>query len=124
MRALGKKIWVVAGGRIPLGSSGPEPELTSFDQLCLLNTGPKAATVELTVFFSDREPLGPFPLEVPARRTRHVRFNDLIDPQALPLETDYACVISSTVPLVVQFNRQDTRQAANAISSAPAYPVE
>jgi hypothetical protein len=53
-----------------------------------------------------------------------VRFNDLIDPQALPLDTPYACIIRSDEPVVVQFTRRDTGQPANAIATTMAYAVE
>jgi hypothetical protein len=58
---------------------------------------------------------------VPARRTRHVRFNDLTDPAPIPVDTDYASVIESDVPIVVQHTRLDSRQAENALLSTIAY---
>jgi hypothetical protein len=77
--------------------------------------------VEITVYFSDREPVGPYRITVPARRTRHVRFNDLTDPEPIPVETDYASVIVADVPIVVQHTRLDSRQAAEALISTIAY---
>lgn len=121
MKAHGQRTWVITGGHIPLTSTGHEPEFTSFDMLCVLNTGGKNATLKLTLFYSDRDPIGPYEIEVQASRVRHVRFNDLIDPEAMPLGVDYACVVESSEPVVVQFVRQDTRQAANAIFSTPGY---
>jgi hypothetical protein len=60
---------------------------------------------------------------VPARRTKHLRFNDLTDPAPIPLDTDYASVIESTHPIVVQHTRLDSRQAENALFSTMAFPV-
>lgn len=77
--------------------------------------------MEITVFFSDREPAGPYRVTVPARRTKHVRFNDLKDPEPVPADTDYASVIESDVPIVVQHSRLDSRQAENALLSSIAY---
>ncbi len=77
--------------------------------------------MEITVFFSDREPAGPYRMTVPARRTKHVRFNDLEDPEPVPTDTDYASVIESDVPIVVQHSRLDSRQAENALLSTVAY---
>jgi hypothetical protein len=68
--------------------------------------------------------VGPYPLKVGARRVRHVRFNDFIDPEAMPLDTHYACVIRASVPVVVQFTRVDTTQEANAILGLIAYSAE
>ncbi|HLL40973.1 MAG TPA: sensory rhodopsin transducer [Rubrobacteraceae bacterium] len=87
----------------------------------MLNTSDEEAHVEITVFFSDREPAGPYRVTVPARRTKHVRFNDLKDPEPVPADTDYASVIESDVPIVVQHFRLDSRQAENALLSSIAY---
>lgn len=53
----------------------------------------------------------------------HVRFNDLEDPAPIPRDTDFASVIRSDVPIVVQHTRLDSRQAENALLSTVAYPV-
>jgi hypothetical protein len=121
MRALGRTLWVIPGGHIPLASHGPEPELTSHDRLCVLNTGNRDVQVQITIFYADREPRGPYPLQVQAERTRHVRFNDLIDPEAIPLDTAFAAVIEADQPVVVQFSRMDTGQAENALLSTMAF---
>lgn len=120
-REIGARVWAIAEGYIPASSTGPEPEMLSHETACLLNAGSDDADVQITIFFSDREPVGPYRLTVPARRTRHVRFNDLREPAPVPLGTDYACIIESSVPIVVQHTRLDSRQAANALLSTIAY---
>jgi hypothetical protein len=124
MKAIGKTMWAIPGGRIPAATTGHEPEWTSRDELHLLNAGDQEAKVEMTIFYSDQEPIGPYRLTVSPRRKRRVRFNDLIDPQAMPLDTDYGAVIESDVPIVVQFSRLDTGRAENAILGTMAFPVE
>jgi hypothetical protein len=119
--AIGHKQWAIAEGYIPGWSNVPEPEMTSHETACILNAGDQDAEVEITIFFSDREPIGPFRLTVPARRTKHLRFNELEDPQPIPRETDYASVIRSNVSIVVQHTRLDSRQDANALLSTIAY---
>ncbi|HEY1024020.1 MAG TPA: sensory rhodopsin transducer [Sphingobacteriaceae bacterium] len=123
MTAIGKKIWAIAEGYIPSASNGPEPHMTSHETACILNTSDEDASLEMRIFFSDREPLGPFLVSVPARRTKHIRFNDLVDPEPIPLDTEYACVIVSDVPVVVQHTRLDSRQSENALMTTIAYPV-
>ena len=118
---IGHKRWAIAEGYIPGWSNGPEPQFTSHETACLLNASDEEAHVEITVFFSDREPVGPYQLTVPARRTKHVRFNELKDPEPIPADTDYASVIESDVPIVVQHTRLDSRQAENALLSTIAY---
>ena len=63
-------------------------------------------------------------MTVPARRTRHLRFNQLEDPEPVPKDTDYASVIESDVPIVVQHTRLDSRQAALGLISTIAYPAD
>jgi len=95
--------------------------MTSHETVCLLNACDRDAHVEITIYFSDRDPAGPYKVTVPARRTRHVRFNDLTDPEPIPKDTDYASVIESDVPVVAQHTRLDSRQADNALLSTIAY---
>lgn len=122
-RALGSRIWAIAEGYIPGWSTGPEPEFTSHETACLLNTSDEDARVRITLYFVDREPAGPYEIDVPARRTRHLRFNELEDPEPVPPGTDYASVIESDIPIVVQHTRLDSRQSENALLSTMAYPV-
>ncbi|MCT7949784.1 sensory rhodopsin transducer [Ancylothrix sp. C2] len=119
---IGQTRWAIAEGYIPGYGNGPEPQFTSHETACLLNTSNEDAHVEILIYFADREPVGPYRVTVPARRTKHLRFNDLSDPQPIPLDTDYACVIESDVPIVVQHTRLDSRQAENALLSTIAYP--
>jgi hypothetical protein len=121
MTTIGRTIWAIAGGRIPLQSAGPEPEFTSRDELLLLNAGEGEAHVELTIYYADRDPQGPYRLAVGARRVRCVRFNDLIDPEAMPLGVDYGVVAISDVPVVVQYARVDTSQSALALMGTIAF---
>jgi hypothetical protein len=124
MKAVGKKIWVIAEGYIPEKGQATTPELASHETACMLNASDEDAHVELFVYFADREPAGPYHITVPARRTKHVKFNDLKDPEEIPIKTEYASLITSNIPIVVQHTRLDSRQAANAIMSTIAYAGE
>ena len=118
---LGRRRWAIAEGYIPGWSNGPEPQFTSHETACLLNTSDEEASVEITVYFEDRGPAGPYRMTVPSKRTLHVRFNELTNPEPVPTGTDYASVIESNVPIVVQHTRLDSRQAENALLSTMAY---
>ncbi|MDQ3856738.1 MAG: sensory rhodopsin transducer [Chloroflexota bacterium] len=119
--SIGRRRWAIAEGYIPGWSNGPQPQFTSHETACLLNASDEEADVEITVYFEDREPAGPYRLTVPARRTLHVRFNELEDQEPIPADTDYASVIESNIPIVVQHTRLDSRQAENALLSTIAY---
>jgi hypothetical protein len=118
---IGRRTWAIAEGWIPAESTGPEPQMTSHETACILNAGARDAHVEITLFFTDRDPVGPYRVTVPARRTLHLRFNELQDPEPVPRDTDYASVLRSDEPVVVQHTRLDSRQAENALLSTIAW---
>jgi hypothetical protein len=123
MKDLGRRTWVIPAGRIPEDTTGREPEYTSRDEMCVLNAGDEDARLAATVFHADRDPVGPYRFEVPAQRVRHVRANDLIDPEAVPLGVDYAIVLESDVPVVVQHVRLDSRRAEDTMFGTIAFPA-
>src|SRR6185312_3960246 len=88
-KAIGAREWVIAEGYIPPESHGPQPQMLSHETVCILNTSDEDANVEITIYYKDREPVGPYKVTVGARRTKHVRFNDLKDPEPIPRDTDY-----------------------------------
>jgi hypothetical protein len=120
---IGAKTWVLTLGHIPLDSEGPEPECTSRDEIAILNAGSSAASVEIEVFYADRDPVGPYRIEVEARRLRVLRFNDLIDPLPVPLDEDFAAVVRADKRIVVQCRRFDSRPSG-AFTSLPAVQLD
>ena len=123
-KPIGHRIWAIAEGYIPPASTGTTRELTSHETVCILNAGSAPAHVEITVYFANRDPVGPYRFTVDAQRTRHLRFNDFTDPEPVPKGTDFSSVIASDVPIVVQHTRLDTRQDALALLSTMAHPVD
>lgn len=121
MEPIGKKRWAIPEGWIPGQSHGPAPAMTSHEAACILNAGQRDAHVRITIFYEDRDPAGPYPVTVKARRTLHLRFNDLEDPEPIPTDTAYASVLESDVPIVVQHTRLDSRQSENALLSTIAF---
>jgi len=118
----GRTLWVIAEGYIPGDSRHPDDRrLVSHETACLLNAGDADADVSIFVYFSDREPVGPYRVTVPARRTLHLRFNDLDDPEPVPRDTDYASVLVSSQPIIVQHTRLDSRDPALALMTTTAY---
>jgi hypothetical protein len=121
---IGRRRWAIAEGYIPGWSNGPEPQMTSHETICFLNTGDNDASVRIFVYFTDREPAGPYHVTVPARRTVHLRLNELRDPEPIPPDTPFASMIESDEPIVVQHTRLDSRQAENALLTTIAFPVD
>lgn len=121
MADIGRKVWAIAEGYIPSGSVSPQRPLRSHETACLLNPNDRDAAVTITIFFTDRAPIGPYRVSVPKQRTLHLRFNELKDPQEVPRDTDYASLIESTVPIVVQHSRLDSRDPAISLLSTIAF---
>jgi hypothetical protein len=122
MTAVGQRVWAIPEGYIPTGSVSQDHALVSHEAACILNTSNENAEINITLFFEDREPVGPYHLRLPARRTLHLRFNDLTDPQPVPRDTSYASLIESDVPIVVQHTRLDSRDPHIALLSTVAFP--
>ena len=119
---IGKLHWAIAEGYIPPDSTdGADRRFLSHETACLLNPGDREAQVRITLFFSDRDPVGPYRVTVAPRRTLHLRFNDLSDPAPGPRDTDYSSIFESDVPIVVQHTRLDSRKQALALLSTIAF---
>lgn len=120
---LGQTTWVFAAGFAPSRSTGFEPDFTSRNTLCLLNTGAQEACVKLTVYYEDAEPVGPYEVLVDAGRVRHQRINDLIEPEAVYLDTPYGLVLESDEPVVAQLYYLDSRNGQLAVSHLNPAPL-
>jgi hypothetical protein len=121
MEAIGRRRWAIAEGYIPSESAFSDRALISHETACILNASDREARIEITILFADREPVGPYKVTVGARRTLHLRFNDLKDPAPVPRDTDYASIFESDVPIIVQHTRLDSRRAELALLSTMAY---
>lgn len=104
----GKKIWCFAAGHIPLISHGDEPAFTSHDKIAVLNTSEYEATIRLTIYYENDKAITDHRITVPSNRIRKIRFNDLIDPLPIPLDTPFGFVLESDIEVIVQFSRMNT----------------
>ncbi len=122
MNVIGRKQWAIAEGYIPPYGHGPKPQMISHEAVCILNAGDAEAHIDITVFYEDRDPVGPYRFTIAGRRTRHLRFNDFEAPEKIQPDTPFSSVILSDVPVVVQHTRLDSRQGDNALLSTIAFP--
>jgi hypothetical protein len=119
---IGHRVWAIPEGYIPSGSFSEARELISHEAACILNATDAPASIEITLYFEDREPAGPYRLTLEPRRTRHFRFNDLTAPEPVPRDTAYSSVIRSDVEIVVQHTRLDSRDPHIALLTTIAFP--
>jgi hypothetical protein len=117
----GAKRWFIPDAYLPEKSTGG---LESHESTCVLNVGPRLATVMLTAYFEDREPLEGFKVVCPPRRTIHIRINSLKNGsgEKIPLGVPFALAVESSAPIIVQHTRLDSTQPALALMTAMAFP--
>ncbi len=124
MKKIGKLDWAISAGRIPFNSTGEEPMFNSNDRISVLNASDEEAVIEIFIFYDNEPPVGTYEVKIKAKRLRKIRFNDLIDPEAMRLERNFGCYIRSNVPVVVQFTRVNTGQSANAMMGTTAFTAD
>jgi hypothetical protein len=113
----GCKRWSVAEGHVAKRADGAEIDAAS-DVLWLLNASTHEAHIEIMVYFEHRVPAGPYRLTLLPERSRRVRWQDLEGPEPLPIGTDFASVIESDVPIVVQYTRVGARDGGSMTTLA------
>ena len=55
--AIGRKRWAIPDGYIPATSATDDPDMKSHETVSMLNTGDRDANVEITIYFTDRDPV-------------------------------------------------------------------
>lgn len=120
---IGKQSWIIPDGFLQPKSLGDQ---ISHEAVCVLNLTEENATIRLTFYFEDRDPMDSFITECGAKRTHHIRLDKIQDQngQQVPRGVPYAIKVDSSVPLVVQHSRLDTSQEALALFTTMAYPAE
>jgi len=113
MQPLGRTCCIIAEGYRPSWSRGSGRMMLSHDAIMPVEHRP-ARRQRRTARPAD----GP-----PARRNRHIRFNDLSAPEPLPHGTSCARVVVSDEPLACQHTRLHGRQAENARMTAIPFAV-
>jgi hypothetical protein len=58
---VGHRVWAIAEGYIPGQSVSSDHALVSHETACILNSSDEDAEISITLFFTDREPCGPYP---------------------------------------------------------------
>ena len=88
----------------------------SHEAVCVLNPYEEEITLELTLYFEDREKISGIKIAVPAERTNHIRLDKVLA-DILPKGVPYAMAIECDKEVPVQYTRVDTTQAELSIST-------
>ncbi len=119
----GKTKWYFPDGEIP--PMGDDPEVYGHESLILLNPNDEAAHVKVCLYWTDREPTIGDTVTVEPQRVKGLRATEKRDflggvPNA---GEQYAILLESDVPIVVQYGRLDVRQTNMAFYTTGGYAV-
>jgi len=105
----GKTLWIYPDCELPPAG---DSLLKGHESVIVLNLGSGEANVNLTFYFTDRDPVGNIAIQVGAERVRCLRLDnpDDLNGFVVPREEQYALKVDSDTPVVVQYGRLDTRQ--------------
>jgi len=119
----GRKCWFFPDGERPPVTNGV---VSAHESLIVFNPNSEAASVQLSLYFSDRDPVDGIVLNVPAQRVISFRMNepDELGGVVIPEETQYAIWLRSDVPVIAQYGRADTRQENLAFYTTMGFPGE
>jgi len=117
----GAKEWFLPDGYLP--EPDDSPIAPSHETVSSMNPSENEATVEVTVFFEDREPIENVELEVEGRRDVHVRLDRFQEYSGvkIPKETPYGLRLVSNVKVVCQLSRMDTRNGNLSLFTTTGY---
>jgi hypothetical protein len=122
-KTIGAKLWLIPDCYLPAESTGG---MESHESTCVLNLGARPATITLTAYFEDREPLKGLRATCPPQRTVHIRINSLKNKkgETIPTGKPFALKVRSNVKVVVQHTRLDTTQPALSLMTTMAFPAK
>lgn len=120
-KPIGKNRWAIPNGYIRDVEERNKGENESHDILSILNTNTEDAHVHISIYFTDRDPSGPYDVIVSAKRTKYIQLDKLDDPVPIPKKKIFSTVIESNLPVVVQFSHIDPLRIENSFLSSIAY---
>lgn len=114
----GEKVWVFPDAELPPEGVNLIP---GHESIIVTNTGDEDAHIQITLFYTDREPVTDIHVTVQARRVRCLRTNEEKDfgKHTAEIGEQYAIMLESDVPVVAQYGRAEPR--AVAFYTTPGY---
>ena len=116
----GKNVWLVPDGYM---SDTEKGGLVSHEAMCVLNLSGKDASIDITLYFEDSEPMRGIHAVCRHERANHIRLDKVVteDGRKIPQNTPYAVLVESDRPVVVQASRLDVSQPEYALMTTIAY---
>ena len=123
MKEYGKKIWFFPDGdRPPLGDS----PLKGHESIVILNPNKEQAVIKITFYYEDKDPVTTEEICVGAERVCCMKPHEekYLKDKVQPLATQYALKVESSVPVIVQYGRLDSRQTNLAYYTVMGYAAD
>ncbi len=117
---IGKKEWIIPDCELPLPGEGV---LKGHESVIIVNDSNQEANIEVSLFFTDKEPTTGIVWKVLPGRVRCFRMNNLEDMCGvkIPNDTQYAMKVVSNCNIVLQYGRLDNRQTNLAYYTTLGY---
>ena len=107
--AVGKKIWIIPDCELPEAGEGI---MKGHESVIVVNDSNVPASINVTLYFTDKDCYTDINWTVGAKRVRCFRMNNVEDMCGfvVPYDTQYAMKLDSDTEIVVQYGRLDNRQ--------------
>lgn len=123
MEQYGKKVWFFPDGdRPPLGDS----LLKGHESIVVLNPNQQDAMIDITLYYEDENPREGIKVMVGAQRVKCLQTHkpEDMNGEVIPVSHQYALKVKSTIPVIVQYGRLDSRQENLAYYTVMGYAFE
>lgn len=117
---IGKKLWLIPDCELPMEGEGV---LKGHESVIIVNDSDRDAEIDVTIYFTDKDPYTDIKWTVGAGRVRCFRMNNKADMCGfeVPYETQYAMKVVSSENIVLQYGRLDNRQVNLAYYTTLGY---
>lgn len=117
---VGKKNWLIPDCELPMEGEGI---LKGHESVIVVNDSDTDAEIDVTLYFTDKDPVKTIKWQVGAGRVRCFRMNNINDMCGfeVPYELQYAMKLASNTNIVVQYGRLDNRQVNLAYYTTLGY---
>ena len=107
--SVGKKIWIIPDCELPEAGEGI---MKGHESVIVVNDSDVPASINVTLYFTDKDCYTDINWTVGAKRVRCFRMNNVEDMCGfvVPYDTQYAMKLDSDTEIVVQYGRLDNRQ--------------
>lgn len=117
---LGKKNWIIPDCELPQEGEGVAK---GHESVIIVNDSDIDAEINVSIFFTDKEPYENIKWTVGAKRVKCFRMNNIehMCGFKVPFETQYAMKVISNTPIVLQYGRLDNTQPNLAFYTTLGY---